>query len=155
MADLNRKFVIRRWVAMGVVGGAAIALLVYLFLHVRILHQPPERVFKLPTLTSIENYLRIEVTPVKWDQNQELIFYIRLESTQNPDILDLDKTDMALLTDDQGNLYKPTMWKQDKSGPYERSGFITFRLPSLPKRIQLTIFELTDRKWTWNLAGPR
>ncbi len=133
---------------------AALGLAIFLFITIRVplskTHH--EVLLNLPPQSSIENYLKIDAKPIKIIQNKDIVFNVRLESYQNPDILDLDKIDMALLEDSAGNMVKPTVWKELKHDDYSQEGLLVFPLPSeSPKTVRLIIFELVERSFKWTL----
>lgn|GEM_PF-6557741 len=105
---------------------------------------------KLPTQTSIEDYLKIDVKPVQLVKGKEIVFLVRLESYQNKQSIQLDLKKVALLSDEESNTYLPKSWKVKESKEYYTTGYLTFPLPNIPKSIKLSIFEFEERDFVWN-----
>ncbi len=132
-----------------------IGLIPFLYFKVKLPSKAQDITLNLSHQTSIENYLKIDVKPIQITQNKEIVFSVQLESYQNPDILDLDKIEMALLEDNDGNVTKPTVWKEIKKTQYLRSGLLYFPLSvEQAKSIKLTIFELEERNFEWKMLNP-
>lgn len=102
--------------------------------------------------SSIENQLKIDIQPIVLNHTQASTFKITLESTQNPDLSQLDLLESTLLTDDKNTPYQPTHWEQRSHDNFHQTGILTFPpLPSKTPSISITIFEYKDRTFTWKL----
>ena len=115
-------------------------------------HSTPHQAMHYSSKSSIENQLKIDIQPIVLNHTQASTFKITLESTQNPDLSQLDLLESTLLTDDKNTPQKPIHWALQASDPFHQTGILTF--PPLPPKspsVSVTIFEYNDRVFTWNL----
>ncbi len=103
----------------------------------------------LPKIISVENYMRIEVKPVKLKPDQWISFQIQLDSTQNKTALGIDLTKVALLVDDKNLAYSAGRWKPLKETEFSRIGLLTFPVSGTPKALKLSIFDFQERVFEW------
>ncbi|MFC1752023.1 hypothetical protein ACFL96_01325 [Thermoproteota archaeon] len=100
---------------------------------------------------SVEDYLKISVQPQKITQGKEVVFFITMESYQNPDILENDITELFLLEDEEENPYTPLNWKEKESTAYTRSGLLYFKIDKPISSLKLMVFSPEERSFTWDL----
>ena len=103
-------------------------------------------------LSTVENQLKIEVGVDKLSET-EVVFHITMESYQNLDAIAEDPLSTTILTI-QGDLpLKPIHWAETSHDEYHREGYLTFTVPQRPTKLRLSIFELEERTFEWNLGA--
>jgi cytoskeletal protein RodZ len=137
-----------------------ITLLIAAFILYRFVGNPPQsnqgttqtqKQNTVSTQTSSEGAVTIKVTPKTLTVGSEAIFEIVFDTHSVE--LNYDVAQIAKLTDDIGNTYKPISWTGRKGG-HHVEGVLTF--PSITdsvKKATLTIpgIDNKDRVFTWDL----
>lgn len=103
----------------------------------------------LPKQISVENYMKVEVRPLKYRPDQWIQFEILLESPQNRGAVATDLMKVCLLVDDKNMPYSPIKWKTKSTTDSSRVGILTFPLSGTPKTIKLSIFDFEERIFLW------
>lgn len=105
-------------------------------------------------LETIENQLKIQVGVDKLT-NSEVVFHIIMESYQNTDAIDADPLETTILTIQNDIPFKPIHWAETSRDEYHREGYLTFSIAQKPSRLRLSIFELEERTFEWDLSGSQ
>lgn len=95
--------------------------------------------------------VEVEVTPVSVDPGKEVVFKLSL-STHSVE-LNYDYTQIATLTDEQGNVYKPIKWTGGNSG-HHLEGELSFDvLLQNPKELTFALEGIDNKSETfiWKL----
>jgi len=96
-------------------------------------------------LTSNENNVDFQVTPLSASE-----FEISM-STHSVE-LDFGLTEISILYDGSGNIYKPLKWEGSAPGGHHRSGTLKFpEIDKNAKSIKLVINDGIEREFNWNL----
>ncbi|MEW6410331.1 MAG: hypothetical protein AB1488_09530 [Nitrospirota bacterium] len=107
----------------------------------------------LPAKINRENLVSITVKPIKFSYNKTIEFHIKIDTHQGS--LDFDLTQISLLEDDKGNIYKPSSWEGSPPGGHHRSGMLRFpKLSEKTKFIKLIIkdvYDVPERLFKWDL----
>ena len=103
----------------------------------------------LPKQMSVENFMKVEVKPLKYRQDQWIEFQVSLESFQNKAAVGMDLTKVALLIDEKNLPYSPIKWKVKTDSDTTRVGILTFPLSGTPKMLKLSIFDFEERVFVW------
>ncbi len=109
--------------------------------------QPEE----LQPVSSVDNQLKIDVEVDRLTQ-YEVVFHVTLESYQNQDAIQSDVTKISFLTIDQTAPVSPAEWEEIRQDDFKKEGYLTFKFPKKPAVMKLSIFELVERTFEWNLA---
>lgn len=110
--------------------------------------------FDLPAKINNENFVAIEVKPIKFSYNKtDVKFDIIIDTHQGS--LDFDLTKISVLEDDKGNFYNPLGWEGSPPGDHHRSGILSFpKLSERTKFIKLTlknVYDVPERVFEWSL----
>jgi hypothetical protein len=108
--------------------------------------QPEE----LQSLSTVENALKIDVGVDKLTDT-EVTFHVAMESYQNLDAINADPLKTTILTIQRDIPFKPVRWKEIKHDDYHREGYLTFILNRRPTVLKLSIFEMEERVFEWEL----
>lgn len=93
---------------------------------------------KLLTLQSkTMGVVSVEVTPTSVEMGKELVFDLTMNNHSID--LDYDYTQIASLTDDQGNTYQPTKWTGNSEGHHVSGQLIFPILSDKVKQLTLTL----------------
>lgn len=102
---------------------------------------------------SVENGVRVQVTPQILSPNKPARFLIRL-STHSVE-LDQDLTVIAELRDERNRIYKALKWEGSPPGGHHRSGTLTFsELQATAGRVTLIIRDVgsvAQRDFSWEI----
>jgi hypothetical protein len=105
----------------------------------------------LSTQTSSEGAVTVKATPKTLAAGSEVLFEIVFDTHSVE--LNYDIAQIAKLTDNIGNTYKPVSWTGSKGG-HHVEGVLTFStIANSAKKVTLTIpnIDNKDRVFTWNL----
>lgn len=99
--------------------------------------QESEQSDKLATVSKTMGVVSVDITPASMEAGSELVFDV----VMNNHSIDLgyDYTQIATLTDDQGDSYKPIEWIGNSSGHHVKGQLIFPVLPGKPKQLTLTL----------------
>ena len=96
----------------------------------------------------------VEVTPLELSKEAKT-WNFAVAFTTHSGNLDQDLTKVTVLTDDQGNVYQPTVWEGSPPGGHHRSGTLRFNpINPTPKFIELKVKDVggvPERSFKWNL----
>jgi hypothetical protein len=81
--------------------------------------------------------VEVEVKPVSIQPGKDIVFELSM-NTHSVE-LNYDYTQIAMLTDDSGNTYKPTAWTGGSSGHHLSGQLIFASLNGDPKQLTLTL----------------
>lgn len=106
----------------------------------------------LPPQTNSEGAVEIEVTPTNVTKGSSQWRFDIVLNTHSIE-LDQDMTKVALLEDDQGNVYLPTAWEGAPPGGHHREGTLIFApIKPKPKTITLVLKDIggvSERILSW------
>ncbi len=92
----------------------------------------------LPARIDRQSMVTVEVTPVDFQINAPVTFFIAMNTHVAE--LDFDPTKIAVLKDDKANVYVPTSWEGSPPGSHHRSGTLSFpKLDPYARSITLTM----------------
>jgi len=100
----------------------------------------------IPTLSSQARNMgavEVEIKPISVMPGKNVAFEISL-NTHSVE-LNYDYTQIATLTDDRGNSYKPTKWTGGNSGHHVKGELLFAALPKNPKELTLTLEGVDNR----------
>lgn len=109
--------------------------------------QPEE----LQPLSSVENQLKVDVEVDRLTQ-YEVVFRVTMESYQNVEAVRADLLKTSFLTVDQTSPISPSAWEDIRQDDFKKEGYLTFKLPQKPSVMRLSIFEMVERTFEWDLA---
>ena len=96
----------------------------------------------------------IKITPVKFGKDAETWKFQVVFDTHSGS-LDEDPTQVAVLTDDRGNAYKPIAWEGPGPGGHHREGVLVFNpVYPTPEYIELKIKNvggIPERLFRWDI----
>ena len=102
--------------------------------------------------TMLEEYTRFTITPSNFKKTQNLFFNIKIESTQSPELLNIDLANTAFLEDDNKNIYEPVTWQVYKRDPNKTEGKLIFNCKyNNQKKLKLVLFKWSDNSFSWNV----
>jgi hypothetical protein len=100
----------------------------------------------------IENLIKIEAQPIRYNAGESIVFKIKLESFENADLLALSPLDIALLQDDEGTPYLPIEWEIQSKNEHKIGGTLTFPADfKKPATIKLSMYEHKDTYLEWTI----
>lgn len=111
--------------------------------------QEGEQSDKLATVSKTMGVVSVDITPTSMEAGKEIVFDV----VMNNHSVDLgyDYTQIAALTDDRGNTYKPTQWTGNSGGHHVRGQLIFSVLSDKPQQLTLTLNgvdnETADFSW--------
>ena len=111
--------------------------------------QEGEQFDKLATISKTMGVVSVDITPASMETGKEIAFDV----VMNNHSVDLgyDYTQIATLTDGQGNTYKPTQWTGNSGGHHVRGQLIFPVLSGKPQQLTLTLNgvdnETADFSW--------
>lgn len=135
-----------------------IALFCCLFLLLKQLTKPEKIIFHFAPVESIQNRIRMQVKPVRLEQEMFLVFHLEIETFQDPEILEFNPKEIShleLVKDEIGEvtILNPIQWKETHKDEYRKDGELYFKLNQpLAKKITLVIYELEKREFVWNFS---
>lgn len=103
---------------------------------------------KLLTLHKTMGVVSVEVTPVSVEMGKELVFDLTMNNHSID--LDYDYAQIASLTDDQGNSYKPIQWTGNSSGHHVKGELIFPVLSDKVKQLTLTLKGVDNKTEDFN-----
>jgi hypothetical protein len=106
------------------------------------------------TKTDDQPPVTIKVTPVELGQNAEIWKFTLVLDTHSGS-LDQDPIQIAVLTDDKGNTYRPSAWEGPGPGGHHREGILVFNpIDPSPEYVELKIKNIdgvSERVFKWSL----
>jgi len=138
------KFFIRRMIALG---SFLLISVVFLFLVTRCWTT------RLPgkAQEQIISFAKVNVSPKRWVKDKHAIFKVSIESYENPAVLDLDLSKVALLVDEEDTAYKPKYWEVNAKKKNKVSGDLVFQVTGKrPKTLALIIFAGDEAQYHWS-----
>jgi hypothetical protein len=115
--------------------------------------QAHPKLLLLQEQTSIKNYLKISAKPTSINSDNIITFKISFETYQKPDFLDIDVLKIVFLEDEFETPSHPQSWKETNRTKYTKKGLLKFPLNKNQNTLKLTIFELEERSFTWNIQN--
>lgn len=112
------------------------------------------KIIKLPSQQTIENYAKIDVTPYPFSHKNKIKFDITIESYQNEEMLTIDLFKTALLEDGNGNFYAPLKWIMIKQDKYQTKGTLIFApIKQKTSILKLKLFQIDSdsEPFKWSL----
>tara|TARA_B100001113_G_C20771174_1_gene475354 strand:+ start:141 stop:590 length:450 start_codon:yes stop_codon:yes gene_type:complete len=107
---------------------------------------------KLPAKSTIKNQLKVDIQPLIVSELHPTKIQITIESTQNPDLSQLNIIKSMLLSNENQIPYQPTNWTPISQDKYHQQGIVTFPpLPKNSKLLSITLFEYDERNFSWQL----
>lgn len=103
---------------------------------------------KLLTLHKTMGVVSVEVTPISVETGKELVFDLKMNNHSID--LDYDYTQIASLTDDQGNIYQPTKWTGNSEGHHVSGQLIFPILSDKVKQLTLTLKGVDNKTEDFN-----
>lgn len=114
-------------------------------------------VLTLDTKVDNRNGLTVEVTPLPFSPNKDVVFNVRLDTHTGSLSFDLTKT--SYLEDGTGRIYVPKSWNGSPLGGHHGEGTLYFeQLPSKPAFIRLVLrnlYGVDSRVFEWSLPKPQ
>lgn len=116
---------------------------------------PKEEVSEQPATQQPQNKslgaVDVEIIPINIESGDDLIFQMTM-NTHSVE-LEYDYTQIATLTDDQGNTYKPITWTGGNSGHHLEGELVFAALPKNPENLTLTLEDIDNESgtFTWKL----
>ncbi len=112
----------------------------------------PNSTIILKPKSSLEEYTKITVTPLPFKKQKNISFLIKIETTQNPELLNIDYSHTAFLEDEKNNIVEPLIWEAYKRENNKTEGKLIFPYKySNQKRIKLILFKWSDNNFTWEI----
>lgn len=105
------------------------------------------------TKTDEQSPVLVKVTPVQFGSNQHQWKFEVTFTTHSGD-LDFDPIKAAVLLNDTGEIFSPTLWEGPGSGGHHISGNLSFNAISNTKFVELKIKNVggvAERSFKWNL----
>lgn len=99
--------------------------------------QEGEQTDKLATISKTMGVVSVDITPASMEAGKEIAFDVVMNNHSVD--LDYDYTQIATLTDDQGNTHKPTQWTGNSGGHHVRGQLIFPSLSKTPQQLTLTL----------------
>lgn len=120
-------------------------------------HQGPALVTvdvsRYPAKITMANGLRLTIRPVSVS-NRAVAFKVKMESYQNTDPIRANPLDIMLLTIQDDIPFREAVWASHSQQSYSREGTITFEVDRLPSVIRLSVFEMEERLFEWDIIPP-
>jgi len=110
--------------------------------------QSNEQASKLTSQSKSLGAVEIEVKPVSFEREKDVVFEVSM-NTHSVE-LNYDYTQIATLTDDLGNSYKPTKWTGGSSGHHLSGQLIFAPLTENPKELTLTLEGIDNKTESFN-----
>lgn len=109
---------------------------------------------QLPTLTSDQNSLKIDATPLNFVSGQPAVF--QLDFNTHTGALDFDITGVSFLQDSKGNIYYPEKWEGPGAGGHHKAGKLYFS-PVDPDAAYMqliiqNVYDVPQRIFKWELV---
>lgn len=105
------------------------------------------------TKKDTQGVVTVEVTPQISQGNRQWKFDVVFDTHAIE--LDQDPLQVAVLVDDQGNIFKPTAWDGPGPGGHHREGSLIFdAITPIPKYIELKVKDIgsiLERSFKWNI----
>ncbi|OGC52385.1 hypothetical protein A2982_00825 [candidate division WWE3 bacterium RIFCSPLOWO2_01_FULL_39_13] len=103
----------------------------------------------LSSQTKTMGVVEVKITPVSVVSGKDVVFELSL-NTHSAE-LNYDYTQIATLTDDHGNSYKPTQWTGGNSGHHLEGELLFPPFPENPKQLTLTLDGVDNKSeaFTW------
>ena len=103
----------------------------------------------LASQTKTMGTVEVEVTPISVVSEKDTVFELSLDTHSVE--LNYDYTQIATLTDDHGNSYKPTQWTGGNSGHHLEGELLFPPFPENPKQLTLTLDGVDNKSeaFTW------
>jgi len=117
------------------------------------LEASPPKINDLSEKINNEAGVSISAKPVDLNFNEQVKFYIALNTHQGS--LDFDLTKISELKDSNGNTYLPISWEGSPPGGHHRSGTLTFPKIEKTSQIQLIIrnvYGIPERDFMWSIS---
>lgn len=105
-----------------------------------------------PAITKIKHHTKMQAKPLYWISDDQLVFYIHLESTQNSDSINRNPVTNILLEMNQNTVIEPSEWIEKKKTAYQLEGTLHFSIHDTPKTIVLSWFDLTEVQFKWDIS---
>ena len=110
-------------------------------------------VFELPAKLNKQNRVTVKVKPIEFDFGKPAKFSVSLNTHSGS--LDFDLTEICVLEDDKGRVYRPTSWEGSPPEGHHRSGTLSFpEIAAGTKSIKLTmknVYDVPERVFEWVL----
>ena len=104
-------------------------------------------------ISDSRNRVRVDVRPVQLAPGTSVKFEVRMNTHSVG--LNQDLLTVSTLTDDKGNVYRPTNWEGSPPGGHHRSGVLEFpALEGDPGSVTLIIRDIANvpaRKFEWTV----
>ena len=114
-------------------------------------HSPKETKLSLPHIEKIGEGLKMTVTPVKLLPNQKVLFSIRMESYEYPELLESNLKDTALLIDETETPFIPDSWKVVARDSGSITGELIFPYSVISTKWVLTFDDMEETNFEWFL----
>lgn len=106
-----------------------------------------------PVKVTMANGLRLSIRPTAVS-NRSVSFKVKMESYQNTEPIRANPTDIMLLTIQDDIPFREAVWASHSQQAYAREGTITFNVDRLPTLLRLSVFEMEERLFEWDIAPP-
>ena len=128
---------------------SAISYLGFLGLNKILPRKTEPKIFSSETSTA--GVVEVEAIPKQLGPGQKMIFTLKLNNHSMS--LDYDYTKMAIIVDDEGNIYKPIEWIGGVGGHHVSGDLIFGKLSGKAKRVGLNINGVDDKNvvFDWEL----
>lgn len=106
----------------------------------------------LRKISHIVSLSKIDIQPISWIENQMLRFRLSINSTQNPNLLSQDMSQIIILDIGEGAPpLSPVSWEVINQTNYSIEGDVVFSIEQLPKQLKFSIFVPDEVDYTWQL----
>ncbi len=96
--------------------------------------------------------VRIQVIPLKTKTDKEFVFRLRLDSTQNQDVLTMSIPKVVILTTSSGEVRSPVKWQVIKKTEYSLEGTLHFQgFSQSVDQFELDLFLVQEIRFNWQL----
>lgn len=114
-------------------------------------HAPREIKLNLPPIEKIGEGLKMTVTPVKILPNKKILFSIRMESYEYPELLERNLKDTALLIDETETPFIPDSWKVVSRESGSVTGELLFPNSETSTKWVLSFDDMEETTFEWLL----